>query len=175
VPEARVEAAERGVGSRIDREKHALIAQMLVQRLAGDAGLDHAVEIVGMDFQHAVHVMEINADAAGGRIDVALERGAGAVGNHGHAMISADPYRVLDVRCPLCHHHGIRRLWLQPGGGVGVLVAHRLRGNQAVAEPRGKLFQRARQRLRRGSFQIVVGERGHGVSSEFWATVAKDI
>jgi hypothetical protein len=66
-------AAERGVGAGIDREKHALVAQMLVQRLAGDAGLDHAIQIFGVDFQHVVHVAEVDANTAGRRIDLPLQ------------------------------------------------------------------------------------------------------
>ncbi len=41
-----------------------LIAQMLVELLAGDAGLDHAIEILGVNGKDAVHVAEIEADAA---------------------------------------------------------------------------------------------------------------
>jgi FAD/FMN-containing dehydrogenase len=36
-------------GHVIDREEQALVAQVLVERLAGDAGLDDAVEVLGMD------------------------------------------------------------------------------------------------------------------------------
>ncbi len=148
-------AAERGVGAGIDREEHALVAQMFVQRLAGDAGLDHAIEVVGVDFQHLVHVAQIDADAAGRRVDLALQRGAGAERDHGHAVFGADPHHVLDVGGFLRHHHGVGRLRRQPGRGMGVLVAHRLRGDQPVAEPRGERFQRARQRLRLRTRQIV--------------------
>ena len=79
-------AAERGVGAGIDREEQALVAQMLVERLAGDAGLDHAVEILGVHREHLVHVAQVDRDAAGGRVDLALERGAGAEGDDGHAV-----------------------------------------------------------------------------------------
>ena len=57
-------AAERGVGAGIDREEQALVAQMLVELLARDAGLDHAVEVLGMDGEHPVHVAEVDRDAA---------------------------------------------------------------------------------------------------------------
>ena len=68
----------RGVGARIDREEQALVAQMLVELLAGDARLDHAVEILGMDRDDAVHPAGVDRDAAERRVDMALERGAGA-------------------------------------------------------------------------------------------------
>ena len=80
-------AAERGVGAGIDREEHALVAQMLVELLAGDARLDDAVEVLGMHREDAVHVAEIDRDAAGRRVDLAFERAAGAERDHRHAML----------------------------------------------------------------------------------------
>jgi len=121
---------------------------MLIQRLAGDAGLDHAVEIVGVDFQHLVHVVQVDADAAGGGVDLALQRGAGAECDHGHAELSADPHHILDIGGFLRHDNRIRRLRRQPGGGMGVLFAHRLRGDQPVAEPRRERLNAGGQRLR---------------------------
>ena len=147
-------AAQRGIGAGIDRKEHALVAQMLVERLAGDAGLDHAVEVLGMDLQHLVHVAQVDADAAGRRVDLPLQRGAGAERDHGNAVSGANPHHVLDIGGFLRHHHGVGRLRRQPGRGMGVLVAHRLRGDQPVAEPRRQRFKVARQRLRFRTFQI---------------------
>ena len=147
-------AAQRGVGAGIDRKEHALVAQMFVQRLAGDAGLDHAVQILGVDFQHLVHVAEIDADPAGGRVDLAFQRGSGAEGDHGHTKFGADPYRILDIGGFLRHHHRVRRLRRQPGGGMGMLVANRLRGDQPVAEPRRQRVNGAFERLRFRPLQI---------------------
>jgi hypothetical protein len=65
---------------------------MLVQRLAGDAGLDHAIQILCMNFKNPVHVAQIDADAAGRRVDLALQRGAGAEGDHGNRVFGADPH-----------------------------------------------------------------------------------
>ena len=148
-------AAQRGIGAGIDREEHALVAQMLVQRLAGDAGLDHAVEVIGVDFQHLVHVAQIDADAAGRRVDLSLQRGAGAERDHGNAVFGANPHHILDVGGFLRHDHRVRRLRRQPGRGMRVLVAHRLRGDQPVAEPRGERFDGAGQRLRFRTFQMI--------------------
>ena len=131
-------AAERGVGAGIDREEQALVAQLLVELLAGDAGLDHAVEVLGMDGEHAVHVAKVDRDAAERRVDLALERGAGAERDHRHAMLGADAHELLHVLLPLRKHDGVGRLVGDPGHGVGVLLAHRLRGHQAVAERRGE-------------------------------------
>ena len=82
-------AADRGVGAGIDREEQAAVAQMRVERLAGDAGLDHAIEVLGVDGEHAVHAREIDANAAVQRIDVAFQRRAGA---------EADDRRVVPRR-----------------------------------------------------------------------------
>ena len=127
-------AAERGVGAGIDREEQALVAQVLVERLAGDAGLDHAVEVLGMHRQHPVHVAEIDRHAAVRRVDLALERRAGAERDHRHAMRGADPHDLLHVGDALRKHHRVRRLVGDPGQRVAVLLAHRLRGDEAVAE-----------------------------------------
>ena len=85
-------AAERGVGAGIDGKEQALVAQVLVERLAGDAGLDHAIEILGVHGQHLVHVAEIDRYAAERRVDVALERGADAERDDRHAVGRADAH-----------------------------------------------------------------------------------
>ena len=57
-------AAERGVGAGIDREEQAGVAQVFVELLARDARLDGGVEVLGVDPQHAVHLRQVDADAA---------------------------------------------------------------------------------------------------------------
>ncbi len=159
-------AAERRVGAGIDREEQALVAQVLVERLAGDAGLDHAVEVLGMHRQHPVHVADVDRDAAVRRVDLTLERRAGAERDHRHAMAGADPHDLLHVGDALREHHRIRRLVHDPGQRVAVLLAHRLRGDEAVAEflrqhaDRG--FDRSGVAARRGGFD----ERHHGARLE---------
>ena len=102
-----------------------------------------------MHGENVVHLAQVDADAAGRRIDLPFQRGAGAEWNHGNAPLGADPHHVLNILRRLRHHHSIRRLWRQPGGGMGVLVAPRLRGNEIVAEPRGQRLDGARDRGRR--------------------------
>ena len=55
-----------------------------------------------------------------------------------------------------------------------VLLAHRLRGDQPVAEPRGERFKGARQRLRLWTLQMIGDGCAHAISSRE-KTVAKDI
>ena len=93
--------------------------------LAGDAGLDDAIEILGMDGEHAVHVAEIEADAAVRRVDLALERGAGAEGDHRNALCRADAHDLLHVFGGVRKHHRIGRLVGDPGQRIAVLLAHR--------------------------------------------------
>ena len=81
------DGAERGAG--IDREEQALVAQMLVELVAGDAGLDAAVHVGLADLEDAGHAREVERDAAADRGDVALQRGAGAPGDHRHARVVA--------------------------------------------------------------------------------------
>ncbi len=71
-------AADRSVGAGIDREEEAGVVQVVVELLAGDAGLDHAVEVLGVDGEHRVHPRAVERDPAVRRIDMALERGADA-------------------------------------------------------------------------------------------------
>src|SRR2546430_8285833 len=65
--------AERCVSSRIDREEKAGVAQMLVELLAGDSGLNGSIEIFGVDTQDPVHLRQVEANAASKRSDVTLE------------------------------------------------------------------------------------------------------
>ena len=103
--------------------------------LARHAGLDHAVEILGVHREHAVHVAEVERDAAPRRVDVAFERGAGAERDDRHAMPRADAHDLLHVLGRLRKHHRVRRLVRDPGDGVAVLLAHRLRrSDEPVAE-----------------------------------------
>ena len=114
-----------------------------------------------MNFENPVHVAQVDADAAGRRVDLALQRRAGAEGDHGNAMLGADPHHVLDVLGFLRHHHRIGRLRRQPRGGMGVLLAHRLRGNQPVAESRRQRLDRACQRLRLRPLHTTLYRRRH--------------
>jgi len=115
---------------------------MLVERLAGDARLDHAVEILAVHDQHLVHVAEIDRHAAGRRIDMAFQRGAGAEGDDRRAVGGADAHDALHVLGRLRKHHRIGRLVRHPGERVAMLLAHRLRGDQAVAKGGGQLRDR---------------------------------
>ncbi len=118
-------AADGGVRAGIDRKEQALIAQMFVERLAGDARFDDAIEIVAMHGEDTVHLAQIDADATRRRVDLPFKRGAGAERNHRDAPLGADPHHVLNVQGRLRHHHRVGRLRRQPGGGMGVLLAHR--------------------------------------------------
>ena len=100
---------------------------MLVELLARDAGLDYAIEVLGMHGEYAIHVAEIEADATKGRIDLAFERGAGAKRNHRHALGRAQPHDLLHFFGILREDHRVRRLIADPGERVAVLLADRLR------------------------------------------------
>ena len=65
--------------------------------LARHAGLDDAVEILGIDLDDAVHARDVERDAAARRVDVPFERRAGAEGDHRHAMLGADAHDLLHL------------------------------------------------------------------------------
>ena len=115
---------------------------MRIELVAGDARLDQAVEVLGVDLEHLAHLREIERDPAAERRDVALERGARPVGDHRQAMAGAD----LDDGT---HFFGRMREGDRVGRGAGmvglilaVLLAHRHGRAQAVAEQGADLVQR---------------------------------
>ena len=119
----------RGIGAGVDGEEQAVVAQVLVQRLAGHAGLDHAVEVLGVHGQHAVHARGVDRDAAVGGVDVALQRRAGAVGDDRARDGTAQSFTTSATSAVL---NGGRRRRRAPRcahlrAGVGVLVEDRLR------------------------------------------------
>ena len=93
-------AAQRGVGARVDREEQPGVAQILVELLARDPGLDGGVEILGVDPQDPVHLRQVDADAAVQRRDMAFERGAGAEGDDRRLVLGAQGRR--SPRPPRC-------------------------------------------------------------------------
>ena len=135
------------IGAGIDREEQARVAQMIVELLARDAGLDHAVEVGLVHGEDAVHARQIERDAAERRVDVAFERGAGAERDHRHAGLGAELHDVGDLGFGLGEQDGVGRLALEPGERVGVLLAQRLAQREAVAEARGQVGRTARALL----------------------------
>jgi len=102
--------ADRGVGARIDREEHSLGTEAGIERAPGHAGADGHVEVLDRGLADLVHLPHVDADAAGQRRDVALERGAGAERHQRHVVLGGDPHnsgRLLDAPRP-DHHVGAR-------------------------------------------------------------------
>ncbi len=159
----RAHAADGAVAARVHREEQAPVAQVLVELLAGDAGLDETVHVLGADLLDGGHAREVEGDAAADRVHVALERGAGAEGGQRHGVGVADARDVGHLLGGLGEGDGVgqgRR------GGVlaaGVLGAHRLVEGEAVAEApaqRGDGGVRGRRGVRRGG---AGGDGVHGV------------
>ena len=57
-------AADGGVGTRVDREEQAGVAQVRVELLAGDPRLHGGVQVLGMHRQDLVHLRQVEGDAA---------------------------------------------------------------------------------------------------------------
>ena len=127
-------AAEARVGARVDREEEPGVAEMLVQLLARHAGLDDDVEILGMDGKDLVHPRQIDGNAAERRVELPLERGAGAEGDDRRPVRGADADDLGDLFRGLGEDHRVGRLVLDPGGGVGVLLADALGFAQPLAK-----------------------------------------
>ncbi len=82
--------------------------QVLLELLACDACLDRGVEIVRADTQDAVHPRHVDRDPAVDRVDVALERGAGAERDDRTTMCRAGENDRLDGVGTLGEHDGVR-------------------------------------------------------------------
>ena len=101
---------------------------------------------------------QVDRQPAMQRVDVALERGAGAEGHDRRVVLRADPHRVDHVLAALGEQHRVGRRVGQPGQRMAVLDAHRLRGDDLVAE-----------------FGVEVGgERGDGPRGELAFAAADD-
>ena len=112
----------------IDREEQPGVAQVFVELLARDARLDRGVEIFGVDPQHAVHLRQIDADAALQCRDMALQRGAGAEGDHRRLVLRAEPDDRRDFLGALREGHRVGGVRLMIGLVLAVLLADRSRG-----------------------------------------------
>ena len=145
-------AAQRGVGAGVDREEQPRGLQMLVQLLAGDAGLDGDVQIIGRHPQDPVHPADIDAHPAAGGGHAAFQRGAGAEGDdrHGHGRRTASPPRP-----PL--------RWFR-GRPPHRAPRHRdsSRRGHAVRAPPGRWETRSPRICAKGRDESVVDGRGDG-------------
>ena len=135
VPDARVAAMPPIVAFApgIDREEEARALELRVELLAQHARLHAAVEILGVDLQHAVHLRQVDAHAAVERGDVALERGADAERDDRHPRRMAQAHDRRDLLVGVREDDDVG----QPGVGqplaVAVLVADRARRQRALA------------------------------------------
>src|SRR5207253_2736912 len=76
----------------------------------------------------------VERDAAVGRADVALERSAGAEGDHRHALRVAQLHHFADFGGAFRIHHRVGRIALRKGFAAAVLLAQRGAGAAALAE-----------------------------------------
>ena len=151
-------AAERRVSAGVDREEDALGAQRLVELAARDARFHADVEVVDGQAKDAVHLAHVDADPPVQRLDVALERAAGAEGDDRRLVTGAhadDRGRLLGARREddgVGRRDGVKRL-------VGaVLLADVVAGEDAVgAEKRAQVVEHAG---RLGLGQAALGRGG---------------
>ena len=160
-------AAKGGVGARVDREEEAGVVQIVVELLAGDAGLDDAVEVLGVDGQDLVHARAVERHAAVRRVDVAFERGADAERHDRRVVAGANVHEVDHVVAGLGEYDRVRRLVLEPGQRVAV----RLRiASEAVKRLPNRAarsaLSAATASARKTAFALADSERmmGHGRS-----------
>jgi hypothetical protein len=103
-------AADRGLrrGGDVDREPHALRAQLRVERVEDHARLDHRAARLGIDLEHAIEVAAVVDDE---RLADGLPalRGAGAARQHRDALLDGDLHRDDRRVHGARDHHAHRR------------------------------------------------------------------
>jgi hypothetical protein len=105
----------------------------VVQLLARDARLHAAIEILGADLEHLVHLREVHADAARQRGDVAFERRPDAERDHRYPRGVAQPDDRGDFVVRPRKHHDIGQRRVGKPFSVAVTFADRLRGHCPLA------------------------------------------
>ena len=155
----RSHAADRSVGAGIDREEEAAVAQVRIERLARYAGLDDAIEILGVDRENPVHAAAVQRESAVERVDVAFERCADAERHNRRIMRRANAHGVDHVLAALGEHDSVRRRVRQPGQRMAMLHPHGLGRHELVAEPGGERSRERRDDFRR-QFSLALAKRG---------------
>jgi hypothetical protein len=117
----------------IDGKEEAGGADVLVQLLARDAGLDHDVEVGLVHRQHLVHAADVERDAAVRRADVAFQRRAGPERNDWRLVPGAELHDRLDLFRRLGEHNGVGQMGLVEGDVLAVLLAHGMRRAHSLA------------------------------------------
>ena len=107
---------------------------MRVQRLARDARLNGAIQILRADTQNAVHLRQIDRNPALQRAQLPLKRGARAKRDHRHARRMALAQDRGDLLGAVDMDHGVGRSRLVPCLAAAMLVAQRLRGGKTRSE-----------------------------------------
>ena len=137
-------AAERGVGAGVDGEEQPVLPEPLLERQPVHARLHAAVEVLGVDLEHAVHAGEVEREPAVDGQHVALERAAGAPRDHRHAVLGAGAQDRGDLLGGVRERDGVGLARGEAGLVARVQAEDRGRGGEALAE---QVAQRAGGRL----------------------------
>ena len=117
-------AAQRGIGTGVDREKQAGGLDRLIELLARHAGLHRHRQVFGVDGQHLVHAAHIDADAALHRQQMAFERRTDTKRNHRHLELRSQLHGIRHILRAFGKDHGGGR-WHAEGRFVpAMLLAH---------------------------------------------------
>ncbi len=127
-------AADGRVGARVDGEEQARALELRVHLFASNAGLHAAVEVLRVDFQHAVHPRQVDADTAVQRRHVAFERRSDAERDHGNARGVTQPDDRRHFLVGVREHDDVGQRRVRHALAVAVLLAHRVAGHRAFRE-----------------------------------------
>ena len=102
-----------------------------VHLLARDARLHAAVEVLGVHFEHPVHLRQVDADAAVERGDVPFERRADAERDDRHARRMAQSHDGGDLLVRVREHDDVGQRGVGQPFAVAMLLADRARRGRA--------------------------------------------
>ena len=138
-----------------------LVAQVLVQLLAGHARLDDAVEVLLMHRDDPLHQARVDGDAAERRVDMALERRAGPERDDRDPMVRAQAHDLGDFLCRLAE----RRRCPEAGSPPRSAYGHAARAQPSRSRRGCRSASAIRSSARQSRLRQVGGRRGSTRSS----------
>ena len=121
----RYHATDRGVRARIHREEQARVAQVLIERFAGDPRLHDTIRVFRRDAQHRIHSRQIQREPAVRSTDLPFERCARTKRDDRQSVPGADPHHARDVIGALRIRHGVGQVQRRVRFAAAVLLAGR--------------------------------------------------
>ena len=145
-------AAQRGIGAGVDGEEQARVADLAVELFARDAGLHGHRQVFGIHLHDVVHAAQVHAQPALHGQQMAFERGAHAVRDHGHRILVRQGQHDGDLFAAFAKEHRVRGRRVVDRFTTAMMLAHRSGGGAAVAEALAQCLQQGRRGRAQGTW-----------------------